>query len=215
MNKNKFSWKRIIDRMNRINPIFYGLLGFVSINLIAMQSIKEVEKGYEIMAWTASVCLLGIPTLLIFMKQTKIQSDTVKFQMFDRRYHVYKTYIDVVFSMMKQDNNFEWILNEKTTECVIARLLSLRRSLFESTVLAFTIYNKDSASELEMIRVRFEKIVHIFISTLTSDEALHDSEKLTVLELEADSFIEYIKKSKMKQYFGEYINIGDLDENGI
>lgn len=220
--------KRICNYINStpLNPVLL-ILFFTIIAYIVLVQTENIEYFFTCIGIGVSIAVVQCSLI-----QNKIQKDNIKIQLFDKRFTVYKSVLDSV-TIIKRDNWDRCLLFNKND--INNQILQVEENLYKSSQLSICLFDKDLYLKLIKVNNAFCKVAQSYkkmlIANIESFKSQNDLlEFITILNsyilsqegLETKEYDEEIKKKFPKTYnnlmsFSKECNayLSFIDECGI
>ena len=113
--------------------------------------------------------------------QNRIQKDNVKIQLFDKRYSIYKSVLDTI-TIIHRDNWERYILFYKND--ISEQLIEIEENLYQSVQLSRCLFDKELYSKIVIVNDAFCEVAEAYKNMLIdSSTSMNSQEKAEFLEI--------------------------------
>lgn len=146
------------------NPVWWVVL-FSLIGLFALLLLRGNENAME---YFLSCVGIGISAAVVecSIRQNQIQKDNIKIQLFDKRYNVYKSLIDAMTILQRDDWDRYVLLKENDMN---KQMIQIEEELNKSVYLSECLFDKDVYDKLENINNAFCKVAQSYKNMLVAN----------------------------------------------
>ena len=146
------------------NPVWWVVL-FSLIGLFALLLLRGNENAME---YFLSCVGIGISAAVVecSIRQNQIQKDNIKIQLFDKRYNVYKSLIDTMTILQRDDWDRYVLLKENDMN---KQMIQIEEELYKSVYLSECLFDKDVYDKLENINNAFCKVAQSYKNMLVAN----------------------------------------------
>ena len=146
------------------NPVWWVVL-FSLIGLFALLLLRGNENAME---YFLSCVGIGISAAVVecSIRQNQIQKDNIKIQLFDKRYNVYKSLIDAMTILQRDDQDRYVLLKENDMN---KQMIQIEEELYKSVYLSECLFDKDVYDKLENINNAFCKVAQSYKNMLVAN----------------------------------------------
>ena len=146
------------------NPVWWVVL-FSLIGLFALLLLRGNENAMEYFLPCVGI---GISAAVVecSIRQNQIQKDNIKIQLFDKRYNVYKSLIDTMTILQRDDWDRYVLLKENDMN---KQMIQIEEELYKSVYLSECLFDKDVYDKLENINNAFCKVAQSYKNMLVAN----------------------------------------------
>jgi hypothetical protein len=107
-----------------------------------------------------TICIITV-TILIGIRQNKLQKNTLKLQLFEKRYNVYNAIIQSLTIVSNSDFS-DYVLSGNTDPTDINKLIyNAKYNLNSASILSESLFNKNEHKKISNINVKFKEVTFL------------------------------------------------------
>lgn len=146
------------------NPIWWAVL-FSLIGLLVLILLRNNDHAME---YFLSCVGIGISAAVVdcSIRQNCIQKDNIRIQLFDKRYNVYKSLIDTMTIMQRDDWDRHVLLNENDMN---KQMIMIEEELYKSVYLSECLFDEAIYNKLVEINSAFSKVADSYKNKLVAN----------------------------------------------
>lgn len=155
------------------NPIWWAIL-FALIGLLVLILLRDNKNAMEYFLTCVGI---GISASVVdcSIKQNYIQKDNIRIQLFDKRYNVYKSLIDTITILQRDDWDRHVLLNEND---INKQIVLIEDELYKSVYLSECLFDSDVFNKMIEINGAFCKVASSYKNILVANIANLNSQEV-------------------------------------